>query len=408
MTKPPILSIVMPTHNRAQYAGPAIAGILDYPSRDFELVVSDTSSDGRLTAFLAERPELRNDPRLVLIRPEGPSNLTENHNSAVAAARGTYVCIIGDDDGVSKSLFDAVNWAAKKDVGAISHRILANYAWPDFRSKLVGAGHASRLYLPRRLEPPKWRIAAADLEALLDRGLQGTHETPRCYHGLIKRQKLEQVKERTGAYFHGSSPDMSGAVSLACILERYIEIDIPLTIPGASAKSNSGRSAMNTHKGALLSESQTSSFEHSGWARGVPKFFSVETVWAHAGLTSLIALAPDQLQKFNFVHFLALCRARHPEFDAEIESATWEAADLLSQALLTFQSAVDHEKRKVRRDRYVYLAKRLLRPTAAGGRRYEGGLDDIFAAQRRLNIEMEKMSGSFEDYMRNFDLARTP
>lgn len=408
MTKPPILSIVMPTHNRAQYAGSAIAAILAYPAGDYELLVSDTSSDGRLTAFLEERPELRHDPRLVVIRPEGPSNLTKNHNSAVAAARGTYICIIGDDDGVSKSLFEAVNWAEKNGVDAISHRILANYAWPDFRSKMVGTGHASRLYLPRRLGPPKWRSAAADLEALLDRGAQGTNETPRCYHGLIKRQILEQVKERTGGYFHGSSPDMSGAVSLACILDRYLEVDIPLTIPGASAGSNSGRSAMNTHKGALLSESQTSSFEHEGWARGVPRFFSVETVWAHAGLTSLIALAPDQLQKFNFVRLLALCRALHPEFDIEIESATQEAANLLSEDLLTFQSAVSNEMRRVRRSRYLYLAKRLLRPTVAGGRRYDEGLDDIFAAQRHLNIEIEKMSDSFEDYMRNFDMPRTP
>lgn len=408
MNKLPILSIVMPTHNRAQYAGPAITGILAYPSRDFELVVSDTSSDGRLNAFLKERPELLNDPRFVLVRPEGPSNVTDNHNSAVAAARGNYICIIGDDDGVSRSLFDAANWAAQMNVDAISHRILANYAWPDFRSKLAGARHGSRLYLPRRIGPPKWRSAAADLGALLDRGLQGTQETPRCYHGLVKRQVFERIKERTGAYFHGSSPDMSGAVSVACLIENYIEVDIPLTIPGVSAKSNSGRNAMNTHKGALLSESQTSSFEHSGWARGVPSFFAVETVWAHAGLTSLLALAPDQLQRVNFVHVLALCRLRHPEFDAEIERATNEAADLLFQDLLTFQSAVGNEKLRVWRDRYLYLARRLLWPTASGGRRYVGGIEDIFGAQRRLNIEIENMSDSFEDYMRNFGLTHCP
>lgn len=397
----PILSIVMPTHGRAQYAGPAIAGILSYPSRDYELVVSDTSTDGRLTAFLNERPKLRDDPRLVLIRPEGPSNLTANHNSAVAAARGTYMCLIGDDDGVSKSLFEAADWAAKNDVDAISHRILANYAWPDFRAKLVGAGHAGRLYLPRHFAPPKWRSVAADLEAMLDRGLQGTHETPRCYHGLIKRELLECVKERTGAYFHGSSPDMSGAVSLACILEKYIEVDIPLTIPGASAGSNSGRSAMNTHKGALKSETQTSSFEHTGWAQGVPKFFSVETVWAHAGLTSLAVLKPDCVKTFNFARLLALCTERHPEFSREISFAAQEAAGVTSRDLADMQGAISRDRRRVRRERYAYLARRVLWPTASGGRKFVAGLADIAIAQESLNGVLAKSAASFDVYMQD-------
>lgn len=395
------LSIVIPTHNRAQYAGPAIDAILSYNHSDFELVVSDTSTDGELGSFLNTRTDLKNDRRLIFERVDSPSNLNKNHNYAMSLARGKYVCLIGDDDSVSSSLFDAVDWADQHNIDIVSHAILANYAWPDFQAKLTGKGHASRLYLPRSVGPPQWRNAKADLGIALARGLQGTENLPRCYHGLVRRDLLQKIKETTGDYFHGSSPDMSGAVSLGGLVDTYIEVDIPLTLPGASAGSNSGRSAMNTHKGPMHAETQTREFTDKGWASGVPQFFSVETVWAHAGLRSLSAVAPDMVVNFNFPRLLAYCYVRHPEFSTEISKATVEAAKLLSLTPDEMENRITHQVRSVRWTRYKYLARRGLWPTAAGGRKYIGKQKDIKAAQLQLNAYIKAETVPFRTYMQS-------
>tara|TARA_R110002124_G_scaffold101462_6_gene249041 strand:+ start:3131 stop:4318 length:1188 start_codon:yes stop_codon:yes gene_type:complete len=389
----------MPTHNRAEYAGPAIEAILATGNEELELVVSDTSDDGRLLRYLDVNPNIKTDRRLHYTKIEGPSNLTKNHNYAMTKARGLYVCLIGDDDGISAETISAAHWASDNNIDVLAHTISANYAWPDFRAKLTGSGHAARLYLPKKLRVPRWRDATVDLAAGLKRALQGTEELPRCYHGIVRRDLLEQIRAQTGEYFQGSSPDMSGAISLASMINKYVEVDYPLSLPGASAGSNSGRSAMNTHKGALDSDSQTSEFTKSGWSEGVPRFFSVETVWAHAGLQSLRALNPSAIKDFNYPKLLALCYFRHPDFTDMISAAKAEVEELTSVTPAGLDAQIKRETRNYILARYKHLLRRSMTPTVAGGRAYIGGLPSIVEATEALNERIHDQFSSFESYI---------
>lgn len=393
MTDRPILSVVVPTHNRSQYAVSCIASVLAIGDEGIQLVVSDTSTDGRLQHALSNAlaPFLA-DSRLKYVKTDEPSSLTKNHNAALALAEGEYVAVIGDDDAITRAALQAARWAAEHNVPIVSQTISTNYAWPDFRSRTVGAGHAARLYVPRAVGGARWRMAQDDLDVALERAFQAADGMPRCYQGIIRRDLLETIHARTGTYFHGSSPDMSGAVSLACLVDRYLEVDIPLTIPGASGGSNSGRSAMNTHKGALASESQTNDFLERGWIAGVPKFFSVETVWAHAGLASLEKLKPELLSRFNYAKLNALCRVRHPEF----RSITDEAAEELDGSREENRSAIEREVRMERYRRTRYLLKRAMLPTAAYGRKYFGGIADILSASQKYEAYAAEMGLGFD------------
>lgn len=387
------LSVVVPTHNRSQYAISCIEAILSVDEPSIQLVVSDTSTDGRLWDLLHNGPmRYLDDPRFKYSKIEGPSSLTKNHNDAIMLSDGQYVVVIGDDDCITRAAIEATRWASRNGVPVVSQTIAATYAWPDFRSRLARKGHAGRLYVPRAPGVARWRDGQVDLAAALGRAFQAADGMPRCYHGIVKRDFLEEVRSRTGAYFHGSSPDMSGAVSLACLVERYCEVDIPLTIPGVSGGSNSGRSAMNTHKGELASETQTSGFQEQGWTTGVPRFFSVETVWAHAGLSSLERLSPDLSHSFNFPHLLALCHARHPEFKLAIEEATQELFDLLN---LDVSGPVKDAIREEKWARLSYLVRRAMNPTAANGRRYFSNLGTIAAASTRYEAYAKANQFSF-------------
>lgn len=389
----PLLSVVVPTHNRSQYAISCIEAILAIGCPTIELIITDTSTDNTLYDLLHDPScKFLDDPRFIYQPIRARSNLTKNHNDAVALARGEYVCIIGDDDCLTSAAIDAAKWAAANQVSVVSQTQTSIYAWPDFRSTMVRAGHASRLYVPRGVGGARWRDAKLDLKAGLTRALQSTESLPRCYHGIVRRELLEQVRERTGTYFHGSSPDMSGAVAMACLVDRYCEVDLPLSISGISSGSNSGRSAMNTHKGELSAESQTDSFKNEGWTPGVPRFFAVETVWAHAGLETLRRLSSETIAEFNYARLLALCSIRHPEFREKTEHAVGEVNALLGRDI---SAEIDRQIRLVRMERWAYLIRRGLIPTVANGRRFFKDLPTVAAASKRYEQYAQRMGLCF-------------
>lgn len=399
----PLLSVVIPTHNRARYAVHAIESVLSQGDERLELVVSDTSTDGELARWVAEHP-LGRDPRLNYFRPELRLDMTGNHNAAIGAARGDFLCLIGDDDTISATLLDAAQWAAEQGVDLIAPNVVANYVWPDFRSRYFGAGHASRLYFARQMGGGRFCTAQDALALALREAAQGTDGLPKLYHGLVRRTLMERVRERSGQYFHGSSPDVSGSIGLAACAERFLIVDFPLSIPGASGGSNTGRSAMNTHKGKLTAETQTSGFVESGWSAGVPKFFSVETVWGHAALSTLSHLDPAAIPRYNFARLLGACRLRHPEYAAEIELATVQAAEIQGVDPVVLRAAVAREFKALRRQRIRHVLKRILRPTASGGRPFVSGLETVADAPPQLAARLARMKLDWAGAVRHIAL----
>ena len=359
--------------------------------------MSDTSTDGELSGVInSQSDRLLQDSRLKYFQPQERLDMTGNHNAAVAAATGEYVCLIGDDDTITADALLAAAWAKAQGIELIAPNVVANYVWPDFRSRYLGAGHASRLYIVKRFGGATMHDSTVALTKALRNAAQGTDGLPKIYHGIVKRSVLERIRELSGAYFHGSSPDVSGAIGLALCSKSFVVVDYPLTIPGASGGSNTGRSAMNTHKGKLSQESQTKGFEAGGWSQGVPRFFSVETVWAHAALETIRRIAPHQVATFNFARLIAVCRVLHSEYSSEIDQASVEVEHILGTRATMLHEHIRIEMKRYRHERLIRFVKRLARPTAAGGRAYVSGLDTIAAAPEALAQHMARLGLRWE------------
>lgn len=403
----PLVSVVVPTHNRAQYAFDSIMSLLGIDSSKMEVVISDTSSTDELKSRIASLDLSQYKTKLNYFKPERLLSMTENHNSAVSSAYGEYVCLIGDDDTVTHELIDAAEWAKEHGIVCLSPNVVSNYAWPDFRSRFFGFGHASRLYLPQHIGSLT-RVAGEEAMSriLADAG-QGTEGLPKLYHGLVERKVLEEVRRISGAYFHGSSPDVSVAVGLSRLLANrqgsFHTVDYPLTIPGASGGSNTGRSAMNTHKGELADEEQVSTFVSSGWSIGVPRFFSVETVWAHACLSTLSAMgASSMFPRYNYSRLLASCFNTHPEFHSKVKDALTEAAEIIGVPASSLAKRVNRERVRLFLRRWHYLAGRALRPTASGGRPFTGGVSSIAQTPALLQSWLDKKGLSFSKVVSSY------
>ncbi|MGB3345748.1 MAG: hypothetical protein WBA71_00620 [Candidatus Humimicrobiia bacterium] len=140
-------------------------------------------------------------------------------------------------------------------------------------------------------------------------------EIPRLYHGIVKHKCLDKVREKTGAFFGGLSPDIFAALAVANFTKNVISIDYPLTIAGVSKSSGSAQSARGEHLGNL---EDAPLFRYRGtykWAEIIPRFYSVQTIWADSTVAALKALGRDDiLQDFNLPLLAAYCVAAHPKY----------------------------------------------------------------------------------------------
>lgn len=95
MTVPGLVSVVVPTHDRADQVGGAVESVLAQTYADLEVVVVDDASTDRTPSVLDAYAE---DDRVRVLRNETNRGVAATRNRGLNAARGQYVCPLDDDD----------------------------------------------------------------------------------------------------------------------------------------------------------------------------------------------------------------------------------------------------------------------------------------------------------------------
>src|SRR5687767_10792326 len=95
MTRP-LLSLIVPTRERARTLAFTLATALDQASGNYEVVVSDNASADDTEAVV----RAIGDRRLRYFNTGRRLSMCDNYEFALENARGDYVIIIGDDDAV--------------------------------------------------------------------------------------------------------------------------------------------------------------------------------------------------------------------------------------------------------------------------------------------------------------------
>jgi len=386
----PILSIAIPTHNRSQYAIHTLRSLQNIGVDNFEVIISDTSSDGKLFELINNNNDFEKDTRFKYFQPINCFDMSSNLNYALSKCTGKYVICIGDDDSICNDALQAVELASQYDIDVISPNVSVVYCWSDFKHLLYGLGHASRLYVPRNIKKSYYKSPQVAKDESMKFACQGTDGLPKLYHGFVKRELLETIREKTGNYVHGSSPDVSSAISISLFAKNMLITNYPLTIPGASGGSNTGRAAVKKHVGKIEDESQTKSFIDKGWTIGIPKFFSVETVWAHSALESVRLVEYELIKKFNYAHLFALCYINHKTYKKEIDLAINDYLSTYKVDKSDFIKEIKKEKFIILKKKLIYLFKRIIIPTPAGGKKYFKNISNIEEAKKCYESFKEK------------------
>jgi len=91
----PRVSVVIPTWERARSLGRALDSVLSQTNADFEVIVIDDGSTGDAAQRAAME---RADPRVRYLKLPVNRGVSAARNAGVAAAIGTYVAFLDDDD----------------------------------------------------------------------------------------------------------------------------------------------------------------------------------------------------------------------------------------------------------------------------------------------------------------------
>lgn len=311
----PLLSVVIPTRNRREYAARCIASLLRVPSSDLEIIVQDNSDSDELGRLLQEHPC---DRRLHYAHRAGRLAVIDNCNYAIGRATGEYVTLLGDDDGVNPEIMAATGWARENHVDALIPCRIAQYTWPDVRHKYYGARWAGTLTVTR--------FDGAIVQQDVDAGVRASArcafqnlvdcvDLPKLYYGIIRRECLERLFRATGTYFNGVSPDMAAAIGLSRFVRRAFSVNYPLFLPGTSAKSTAGWNARKQHLGRLEDQAHLPANCVATWPVVVPAFFAVQTVWAQSAVAALRATGRErELDEFNMALLHGMCAVFNPAY----------------------------------------------------------------------------------------------
>ncbi len=88
-----LISVVVPTYNRARFVGRAVESVLGQTHFDLELIVVDDGSSDNTGALL----ESFSDPRLKVLRQEN-RGVSAARNRGLALAQGAFLALLDSDD----------------------------------------------------------------------------------------------------------------------------------------------------------------------------------------------------------------------------------------------------------------------------------------------------------------------
>ena len=283
-----LLSIVIPTRGREYYCIEAIKDILSYERDDFELVICDNSDTDQIEEYLNEHP----DGRVIYQHIRGRINSVINMDTAMRMATGEYVCMIGDDDTILPTIFDAVELAKQNEYDIVSPRDVVVYFWPKAMKEEGILTWALRINEGGVDEMDN----ETQLKAFVKNGcLIYSDYLPRIYHGIVKRNILEKILNETGHIIGGLSPDIYLSISTTCNSKKFTVIKFPITIAGACPRSSTSESNTGGHRGRIEDAPHLYNRGPYTWDERVPRIYTIQTIWAETAMKALEEMGRSDL-----------------------------------------------------------------------------------------------------------------
>lgn len=275
------LDIIIPTKNRYSTLLPSVRAILSgIKSENYNIIIHDnTPLDARLDMAL-----LPQDPRVSYYSDNEDIDVAENWNRAIDLAHSEFAILVGDDDLVLPTVFDAIKKMESENLDCIIQQRPTFY-WPRVKFKReFDYFSPSSLLITRDIDSSIVELdSLKELKNVLDQGGIYLFNLPAFYHGLVRTSILKKMRQKYGAYVLGPSPDISLALLIAHSIQRYGIYGTPFSIAGASFNSAAGMGRRDEHSATLdRAPSWLPREMLKKWDPSLPKIWNGYTVYAQS------------------------------------------------------------------------------------------------------------------------------
>ncbi|WHF53057.1 glycosyltransferase [Chryseobacterium gotjawalense] len=301
-----LLSVIIPTKDRYTTLVPVVTSLLKYIDSDnVEFIIQDNSE------IKEDLGNLLLDDRVIYSHTPNPISIKENTTAAISKIKGEYTIFIGDDDLLSPYIIDIVKSMKEKNMNCLIYNA-AYYWWDSVDFVNETYYHKKKAFwepMNLNLEFIK-KDSEKELENVLVNGAVGMLNLARYYHGIIKTSLLFEIKNKTGQYLNGSSPDMGFAVSLNLTIKNYFFINFPVSIYGASKNSGGGWTAAKKHYGKIEEQKHLPLNIKEVWDEKIPYIWSETSIYGQTA--SEILKKFERKEKINYTALYATMLANEP------------------------------------------------------------------------------------------------
>ncbi len=238
----PVFSVVIPTRNRRRTLEFCLRTCLDQiDAPEYEIVVSDNSDGNESQKYV--KTLIASDARaasLINYRYRSVvTGMTENFERALSYARGDYVIVLGDDDGLlPMALFEL-----QRIIAATGSTVIkwsnGLYTWPEL--PLQDSANYLGFSLTRTITK---RNGHQELAASLE-NLNYTNLPLLYINSAVHRDVINKIRLSNGRVFDSRSPDVYSGFSIAYHCGEFIDLSAPLSLAGLSGASNGVSSAFS-------------------------------------------------------------------------------------------------------------------------------------------------------------------
>jgi glycosyltransferase involved in cell wall biosynthesis len=231
-----LVSVVVPTRNRADRLVSCLRTLVDCKCRNFEIVIVDNCSEDS-TSSVAE--QYIADERVRYIHFDRVGSICDQFKRSLQNARGEWLMIIGDDDGLFSKRFDQLLKFLKYfngQLGAVAAISWpqAIYRWPDYPGEERNFLRVSDSILEPRIGFFKSTNFFGNFD---DGNLKKIYNSPQIYHSMVRTKLATDLLSRHPETLFVLSPDISFALHLAYSKVRFARLGFPISIAGYGPKS---------------------------------------------------------------------------------------------------------------------------------------------------------------------------
>jgi len=251
-----LISVIIPTRERAQYLKYSLQTALAIPDKNIEIIVSDNASTDETPDML----QAIEDPRLRHIRTDRRVSMRQNFQFALDHAKGDYVIFFGDDDGILPKQFSALRRILEDERPDGLSWSLPTFSWParDFVKKAGGVRFRKSAFfgMVEQIDTQARKTATENCN------LKNFNYFPRLYHGAASREYLNRHANNDGVFFCGSIPDVYFCYRACQVGGKFLYSYHPFSVNGYSPASTGGSHGSHSKNHELAKPAQKFNLEN--------------------------------------------------------------------------------------------------------------------------------------------------